>query len=120
MLYNGIRYEGQSKRSLSTALRGFSGHAARKVPSMSNFSTAPLTVGSYALAHNLVGFYNGSVPATTLRVKVVEVRAGYVWVRTADLADSGTPLTLNASQCEPFEEYVTAGVTHATGLVTLA
>ena len=68
--------------------------------------------GSYVLAHNLVGFSN-----TTLRCMVTDHRLGYVWVRTADLLDSCTPLTLSETQVEPLEETVSL-VSHRDGLVS--
>jgi hypothetical protein len=50
---------------------------------------------SYYFATDLVGFRSAAgVPATTLRVRVTERRDGYVWCRTADLLDAGTPLVL--------------------------
>lgn len=47
----------------------------------------------YFFATNLVGFRS-----TTLRVRVTERRAGYVWVVTADLLDAGTKLVLADAQ----------------------
>ena len=78
-----------------------------------------LTVGSYALAHNLIGFYGfDRQPVRTLRVKVTEVRGPYVWIVTADLVDAGTPLTLDASQVQPFE--AETATYHREGLVAFA
>lgn len=54
---------------------------------------------TYALAHRLVGFRS-----TTLRVRVLERRAGYAWVITADLLDAGTRLVLDEAQVEEGEE----------------
>ena len=68
----------------------------------------------YALASRLVGF-----TSTTLRVRVVEIRDGYAWVVTADLASAGVPLTLDADQVEPLDAAASA-VRHQAGLVTLA
>lgn len=53
----------------------------------------------YAIASGLVGF-----PFARLRVRVSEVRSGYAWVRTADLLDAGTPLTLDVGQIVPLDE----------------
>jgi hypothetical protein len=47
----------------------------------------------YAVASGLVGF-----SLSSLRVRVVRVDSFYAWVVTADLADAGTPLTLNREQ----------------------
>lgn len=57
-----------------------------------------LTIGFNGIATNLRGF--GPL-ATELRVKVLDVRDGCVWVRTADLRDAGTPLVLDASKVRP-------------------
>lgn len=56
---------------------------------------------TYALAHGLRGFGSNN---TTLRVRVERAEGNYVWVRTADLRDAGTPLTLDASQVEYLDE----------------
>jgi hypothetical protein len=53
----------------------------------------------YGLAHGLIGFRS-----STLRVRIERRESGYVWVRTADLLDAGTPLVLNSSQVEDLEE----------------
>ena len=82
----------------------------------------PLTVDTYALAHNLIGFLS-----TTLRVKVTRIdeASGNVWVRTADLLDAGTPLVLDIKQVESEEEAswaaeMDAHWRHTEGLVTFA
>lgn len=63
-----------------------------------------MTLPFYAFAHNLRGFSmlcgNEIIDVTTLRVRVERMESGYAWVRTADLHDAGTPLTLDASQIE--------------------
>ena len=78
-----------------------------------------LTPNTHAFAHNLIGF-----PCTTLRVMVTRVDEvnGFVWVRTADLLDAGTPLVLNIRQVESEEEAAWAAETtrHCNGLVTFA
>ena len=76
--------------------------------------TATLTIGDYALATNLRGF--GPL-FTELRVKVLDVRDGMVWVRTADLHDAGTPLVLDAWKVHMLSETVET-VRHRDGLVT--
>lgn len=63
------------------------------------------------IASSLIGF-----PSSSLRVNVIRREGGYVWVRTADLLDSGTALVLSASQVQP-EEAETVSF-HKTGLVT--
>lgn len=68
----------------------------------------------YANAYGLVGFRSSS-----LRVRVVEQRDGYVWCVTASLLDAGTPLTLNASQIEMEWEWEDDAVIHVDGLVSL-
>lgn len=68
----------------------------------------------YALASNLIGFRS-----STLRVRVIEQRDGYAWVRTADLQDAGTPLTLRAEQITPLDEGASA-LRYRDGLVTFA
>ena len=85
-------------------------------------ATLNLTVNTHAFAHRLIGF-----PSTTLRVFVTRIdeASGNVWVRTADLLDAGTPLTLDISQVESEEEAawaaeVEAGWRHRDGLVSLA
>lgn len=67
----------------------------------------------YAIATGLRGFCD-----TELRVLVTrrDETAGLVWVRTADLRDSGTPLVLNADQLRP-EQSVTTLVAHPAGLL---
>lgn len=67
---------------------------------------------TFGTATNLVGFRS-----STLRVEVLERRDGYVWVRTADLLDVGTPLTLDASQVT--SEAEGSVVVHKDGLVIL-
>lgn len=57
----------------------------------------------YALAHNLKGF-----ASSTLRVIVNEQRDGLAWIRTADLLDAGTPLTIDEAQIERIGEEVSA------------
>jgi hypothetical protein len=47
----------------------------------------------YFFATSLIGFRSA-----TLRVRVTERRDGYVWCRTADLLDAGTPLVLRDEQ----------------------
>jgi hypothetical protein len=74
---------------------------------------ANLTPNTHAIAHNLRGFRS-----STLRVFVTRVEGAYVWVRTADLIDAGTPLVLDAAQVEP-EQPVTVE-RHADGLVWFA
>ena len=54
---------------------------------------------NYGIANGLVGFSNDR-----LRVRIERTDGRYVWCRTADLADAGTPLTLDASQVEPLNE----------------
>jgi hypothetical protein len=68
----------------------------------------------YALATGLVGF-----SSDTLRVRVVRQEGAYVWVRTADLRDAGTPLTLDAAQVTPLADYADEGVRHRSGLVVM-
>lgn len=52
---------------------------------------ATFTPGTYAIAHNLIGFRS-----TTLRVKIERIaNESNINVRTADLLDAGTPLTLD-------------------------
>lgn len=59
-----------------------------------------MTARRYYLAHNLKGFRN-----TTLRVRLVErLNDECSNVTTADLLDSGTPLTLDNGQLEFLEE----------------
>lgn len=67
----------------------------------------------YALATRLVGFR-----ADSLRVRIVRTEGSNVWVRTADLLDSGTPLVLDASQIEP--EATGDVLRHHDGLVVFA
>jgi hypothetical protein len=74
---------------------------------------AHLTENTHADATNLRGF-----ASSTLRVFVTRIEGDYVWVRTADLLDAGTPLTLDASQVAP-EQPVTVE-RHASGLVVFA
>lgn len=85
---------------------------------MTSQPTAPFTP-FYALASGLRGF--GSVergPVTELRVLVTRVEGEYVWVRTADLFDAGTPLVLSPSQITPFSDYEAVEmVRHQDGLV---
>lgn len=50
---------------------------------------------SYFFATDLVGFRS-----STLRVRVTERRAGYVWCITADLLDAGTRLVLGDDQVQ--------------------
>ncbi len=61
------------------------------------------TTGSYAVAYGLVGFRAGLTgrKVTKLRVRVERCDDNYVWVRTADLCDAGTPLVLSPEQVEP-------------------
>ena len=66
----------------------------------------------YAIAKNLRGFRS-----STLRVRVLERRAGHVWVRTADLLDAGTPLVLREENVEPEPGADVAAVRHPAGLV---
>ena len=52
----------------------------------------------YAIAHKLIGFsVDGPI---SLRVRIVREDAHYVWCRTADLLDAGTPLVLDRAQVE--------------------
>lgn len=74
---------------------------------------ANLTTNSHAIATGLRGF-----PSSTMRVFVTRISGDYVWVRTADLLDAGTPLTLDISQVEP--EAPVMVERHADALVWLA
>ena len=65
----------------------------------------------YAIATGLKGFGIH----TTLRVKVQRIEHGNVFVRTADLADAGTPLVLSEAQVEPERPIYT--LSHKSGLV---
>ena len=67
----------------------------------------------YAIANSLVGF-----PRESMRVKVTRIEGDYAWVRTADLMDAGTPLTLDLSQIEPERNEVV--VRHSAGFVAFA
>jgi hypothetical protein len=70
----------------------------------------------YAIAYGVIGF-----PKSSIRVKVTEDRDGYVWVRTADLMDAGTPLVLDRSQIEYELDWPVEDVyMHRDGLVALA
>lgn len=79
---------------------------------MTTTEGTPMT--EYGIANNLRGFR-----ASTLRVRIERRERNYVWVRTADLLDAGTPLVLDASQVEP-EAASTATVPHPAALVVLA
>lgn len=89
--------------------------------------SSSLTVGSYAIASGLVGFQdrNGQ-PIAELRVRVQRVLDfpggdGFVNVRTADLLDAGTALTLRADQLAPMVGWdMETVVSHKTGVAGLA
>ena len=68
----------------------------------------------YGIASNLRGFSR-----STLRVCVTELRDGYAWVVTADLADAGTALVLDASQVRLEADMVDWEVRHCEGLVAI-
>lgn len=68
----------------------------------------------YGIANNLVGFVHSS-----LRVRIERRDGDNVWVRTADLLDSGTPLVLSAHQVVS-EAPAQEAVRHKSGLVTFA
>lgn len=67
----------------------------------------------YAVASGLRGFRSDR-----LRVRVTRLEDGFAWVRTADLLDAGTPLTLDAGQIAP--ETPEMVCRHADGLVAFA
>jgi hypothetical protein len=69
---------------------------------------------NYAIANGVRGFG----PVTSLRVSVLRREAGMVWVRTADIADAGTPLVLDESQIESIEAETVSR--HKAGLVWMA
>ena len=70
-------------------------------------------MNTYAIASNLIGF-----ASSALRVIVTRTEGTYVWVTTADLADAGTKLVLDASQVEA--EQAETDLMAAGGLVTFA
>ena len=67
---------------------------------------------SYGIARGLVGFSSSS-----LRVRIERTEGSYAWVRTADIADAGTPLVLDASQIEA--EGDGGAACHKSGLVLI-
>jgi hypothetical protein len=69
-------------------------------------------MAQYGIAHNLRGFEYPS-----LRVRVERIDGDNIWVRTADLSDAGTPLTLDISQVEMFTSHDAPIWRHKDGLV---
>ncbi len=62
----------------------------------------------YAVAYGLVGFRAAisGKRVTSLRVRIERQDAFHVWVRTADIRDSGTPLVLSPNQIELEPQWV--------------
>ena len=81
---------------------------------MATSSSSTTLSPKYGIASNLKGFGD----RTWLRVRIEREEYGLVWVRTADLADAGTPLVLKAEQVEVETEYETV-LRHKDGLIAL-
>lgn len=74
-----------------------------------------MKIGEYVLA-TVVGFRSS---ALRCKVERVDERSGNIWVRTADLLDSGTPLVLDLDKVQP-EPQASTGLRHRDGLVVIA